>query len=426
MSPDSRLPLGHSTLAARARKPALSTLSDTESQIDMLALRAYRLGRVREQLRRLDYAGVLMFDPINIRYATGSRNMAVWTLHNAARYCFVPTEGPVVLFDFHNCEHLSDGLETIAEVRPTTSWFYFPAGPRVAERAKAWAAEVAELVRAHGGGNRRLALDHCDPQGAADLAAEGVELRDGQEVLELARHIKSAEELACMTAAITVCETGMARMREALEPGMTENELWAILHHTNIAMGGEWIETRLLSSGERTNPWFQECADRVIRPGDLVSYDTDLIGPFGYCADISRAHFCGPGRPSDEQRKLYRLAWEQIHHNMALLKPGVTFRELAEQAYTMPERCRPNRYSSLLHGVGLCDEYPRCAHLDDMERSGYDSVLEPGQTLCVESYMGEVGGREGVKLEQQVLITETGYELLSTFPFDEELLGREV
>ena len=145
MPPDARLPLGHSTLAERARKPALTTLSDTEAQIDMPALRAYRLGRVRDQLRRLDYAGVLLFDPINIRYATGSRNMAVWTLHNAARYCFVPTEGPIVLFDFHNCEHLSDALETIDEVRPTTTWFYFPAGPRVAERAKGlleeWAAK---------------------------------------------------------------------------------------------------------------------------------------------------------------------------------------------------------------------------------------------------------------------------------------------
>jgi Xaa-Pro aminopeptidase len=404
MPPDSRPPVGHSTLAERARKPPQITLSDTEGQIDMVALRAYRLGRVRDQLRRLDYAGVLLFDPINIRYATGSRNMAVWTLHNAARYCFVPTEGRVVLFDFHNCEHLSDALETIDEVRPTTTWFYFPAGPRVAERAQRWAAELTDLVRAQGGGNRRLALDHCDPQGAAALVAQGIELRDGQEVLELARHIKSAEELACMTAAISVCEVGMARMREALEPGMSENELWAILHHTNIALGGEWIETRLLSSGERTNPWFQESGDRVIRPGDLISYDTDLIGPFGYCADISRSHFCGPGRPSDEQRRLYRLAWEQIHHNMDLLKPGVSFRDLAEQAYAMPERFRPNRYSSLLHGVGLCDEYPRCAHLEGMERNGYDSVLEPGQTL----------------------ITETGYELLSTFPFEEELLGREV
>ena len=141
-----------------------------ETQIDMKRLRAYRLGRVREQLRRRDYAGALLFDPINIRYATDSRNMAVWTLHNAARYCFVATEGPVVLFDYRNCEFMSDELETIDEVRPATSWFYFSTGPRLAEKAALWAAEVAELVTAHGGGNRRLALDHCDPLGAAALA----------------------------------------------------------------------------------------------------------------------------------------------------------------------------------------------------------------------------------------------------------------
>ncbi len=96
-------------------------LSDADTQIDMRRLRAYRLERVRAELRARDYAGCLLFDPINIRYATGSRNMVVWTLHNAARYCFIPTEGPIVLFDFHNCEYQSDELETIAEVRPARS-----------------------------------------------------------------------------------------------------------------------------------------------------------------------------------------------------------------------------------------------------------------------------------------------------------------
>jgi len=401
-------------------------LADLDRRIDMKRLRAYRLGRVREQLKARDYAGVLLFDPVNIRYATDSRNMAVWTLHNAARYCFIPTEGPVVLFDYRNCEFMSDGLETIDEVRPATSWYYFGAGPRLAEKAALWAAEVADLVDAHGGGNRRLALDHCDPLGAAALAGHNVEIHEGQEVLEHARHIKSAEELACMAAAVAACETGMARMREALEPGMTENELWAILHHANIALGGEWIETRLLATGGRTNPWFQESSEQVIESGDLVSFDTDLIGPYGYCADISRSYFCGPGKPSDSQRHLYRLAYDQIHHNTALLKPGVSFRELGERAFQIPERCRPNRYGSLLHGVGLCDEFPRCPHLEDFEKSGYDCVLEPGQTVCVESYMGEVGGDEGVKLEQQVLITDTGAELLSKFPFEDGLLGREI
>ncbi len=407
-------------------KLPVAALIDTEPHIDMVALRGYRLGRVREQLRQRDYAGAVLYDPINIRYATGSRNMAVWTLHNAVRYCFVATEGPVVVFDFHNCEHLSAGLETVDEVRPAVAWYYFGAGARFEERAKTWAAEIADLVAAHGGGNRRLALDHCDPEGAAALAALGIEVRNGQEVMELARAIKSPEELACMGQSIAVCEAAMARMREALEPGMTENQLWAILNHVNAAMGGEWIETRLLASGARTNPWFQESSDRIIRPGEMVSFDTDMIGPYGYCADISRSYFCGPGRPSDEQRRLYRLAWEQIHFNMDLLKAGLSFRELAETAWKMPESCRANRYSVVIHGVGLCDEYPACVYLEDFETSGYDGRLEAGMTVCVESFIGETGGREGVKLEQQVLITETGLELLSTFPFEEDLLGREL
>jgi Xaa-Pro aminopeptidase len=401
-------------------------LIDTEAQIDMAALRAYRLGRLRGELKRRDYAGILLYDPINIRYATGARNMTVWTLHNAVRYCFVATEGPVVMFEFHSSPHLPAGLETIDEIRTAVYWFYFGAGQNGPERVKLWAAELAELVRRHGGGNRRLAVDKCDFLGVDALRAEGLEVMDGQEVTELARRIKSREELACMEASIAVAEAGMAEMQEALRPGLSENELWSILHQVNIAHGGEWIETRLLASGPRTNPWFQECSDRMIRPSELVAFDTDLIGPYSYCADISRTYFCGPGRPSDEQRRLYRLAWEQIHTNIALLKPGLSYRELAERSWQMPAGCAGQRYSVVVHGVGLCDEYPACYYTEDWSRDGYDGLLETGMTICVESYIGEDGGHEGVKLEQQVLITETGAQVLSNYPFEDDLLGREV
>lgn len=286
-----------------------------------------------------------------------------------------------------------------------------------------WAAEIADLVNRHGGGNRRLAVDKCDPAGTAALLGQSLGIHDGQEVMEQARRIKSADELACMRAAIEVCDAGMAAMREALKPGMTENELWSILHQVNIARGGEWIETRLLASGPRTNPWFQECSDRVIQAGDLVSFDTDLIGPYGMCADISRSFLCGDDNPSDEQRRLYGLAREQIEYNTRLLKPGLRLRELAETAWKLPSACAPNRYSAIVHGVGLCDEYPHSAYLEDFEGGGYDGILEAGMTVCVESYIGEVGGREGVKLEQQVLIREDGVELLSHFPFEEELMS---
>ena len=156
-----------------------------------------------------------------------------------------------------------------------------------------------------------------------------------------------------MQKAIEVCEAGIQAMREALEPGITENALWARLHETNIRLGGEWIETRLLSSGPRTNPWFRECSMRPIEAGDMVSFDTDLIGPYGYCADMSRSWPAGDGKPSDEQRRLYAAAYEQIRHNLGTLKPGMTFREISEAAWPIPDEFLSLSYSSLIHGVGL-------------------------------------------------------------------------
>ena len=398
-------------------------LKDHERQIDMARLRGYRLGRLQAELKRRDYAAALLTDPINIRYATGSRNMSLWTAHTPARYCFVPADGKAILWDFHNCEHLSAGLETIAETRPARGFYFFGAGSRVDEKAKAWADEVADVVAQQCGPDARIAIDRLDPPGAQALARNSIQIFDGQEPCEIARSIKSEDEIACMVQAIAVAEAGMARMRRSLEPGMTENELWALLHETNIRLGGEWIETRLLASGERTNPWFQECSERIIRAGDLVAFDTDLIGPFGYCADVSRTYFCGPSSPSAEQRRLYGLALEQVHHDLdKLMRPGMNLREASELAWRIPDEFVKNRYSCVAHGVGLCDEWPRITHRQDRARAAYDGELAPGMTMCVESYIGLEGGREGVKLEQQVLITQRGCRLLSTFPF-EEVLG---
>ena len=401
-------------------------LIDTEVQPDMRRLRAYRLSRAREKLRDADVAGIVLYDPANVRYASGTRNMPVWTAHNAARYLFVATDGPVVLFEYPGAAHLVAGIETIDELRPALAWFYFGGGARYEERAREWAAEIADLVETHGGGNRRLAADHCDVLGLHALEALGIEVVDGQKPMEDARGIKSADEIQCMQRAISVCEAGMSRMRDALCGGMTENRLLSLLHQTNIEMGGEWIETRLLTSGPRSNPWWREASDRLIRPGELVSYDTDLIGPFGYGADLSRTHFCGPGRPSSEQRRIYGMAWDQIHHNIDLIKPGVGFREFAEKSWPIPETFAPQAYPSLAHGVGLVNEHPVLAIAGTFGGAGNEGPFVPGMTVCVESYIGEVGGYEGVKLERQVLVTESGCEILDTFPFDEDLLLREI
>jgi Xaa-Pro dipeptidase len=388
---------------------------------DLSAMRRYRLERIRRELARRDYAGALLYDPVNIRYATDSTNMQLWVAHNPTRHCFVATDGPVVLFDYFACEHLSDHAGTVDEVRPAVSWMYLYGGELTDERVRRWAGGIAELVREHGGGNRRIAVDHVNAEGVAALAGLGVSVGNGEAVMENARLHKSPDEILCMRRAIHACEAAMGEMEALLRPGITENELWAELHRGNIRRGGEWIETRLLSSGPRTNPWFQECSARVIEAGDLVAFDTDLIGPYGFCADLSRTWLCGGNPATNEQRDLYRTAAEQVAFNTGLLRPGLTFRELAERSAVPPPDCFPTRYGVLYHGVGLADEYPTLPHPSDWTADTPDGVLGPGMAVCVESYVGRLGGRDGVKIEEQVLITETGHEQLSRYPLDERL-----
>ncbi|WP_236560998.1 Xaa-Pro peptidase family protein [Pontibacillus sp. HMF3514] len=400
----------------------LTSIRHDKTQIDLVRMRQYRLGRVREQLKAQGYGGIVIFDPVNLRYATGSRNMQVFMLRNPARYVFIPTEGPITLFDFPNCEHLSEGIETIDEVRPATTLSYVASGENLYDNAKAWAKEIADLFKQHAGDNNKLAIDYVPSVGAIELAKLGIDVVDGQEPIEHARSIKNDQEIEAMKISVRTAEEGMIRMQQALKPGITENELWSQLHQTNIAQGGDYVETRLLSSGNRTNPWFQECSDKVINEGELVAFDTDMNGPFGFFTDISRTFYCGDSEPSDEQKRLYQTAYEQIQYNIDLLKPGMTFREYAEKSWQIPDEFFPNRYFTVAHGTGLSGEYPYIVYPQDFEEKGYDGVIQPNMVLSVESYIGSPGGKEGVKLEEQLLVTEDGVENFSDFPFEQKLM----
>lgn len=395
--------------AARRSPAALGIDIDSRlRQIDIERMRHARLSRFRRELARLDVAGALLFDPINIRYATDARNMTVWSLHSIARYVFVPTQGPVVLFEMGSTQHVTRGLSTIDELRPSTPWNYMIAMDRMEEKCAQWADEIVDLVRTHGSGNRRLAVDRCEPLGIQFLTDRGLTVVDAQQPIETARAIKTPDEIDSMKLVMDVCDEGVKRMRTALNPGITENQLWSILHETNIAHDGEWIECRLLTSGPRTNPWFQECGTRVIQAGDVVGFDTDMVGPLGYVADISRSWIC-PGRaPSDRHRRLYETAQEQLRFNTALLRPGLGFREFAEKAWKVPDLYAPQRYLGNVHGVGLVDEYPVIPFIEDFPAWGSDGVFVENMVVSLESYIGELGGPDGVKLEEQVLITGRG------------------
>lgn len=410
-------------IATAAAITPVTTLTDTEAQLDMVRLRSYRLRRLREQLVNFDVAACVLFSPLSIRYATGVRNCALFQTHIVSGYLFVPVEGPVILFDAAPGQRTGAGLETVDECRDALPLNFMYGSSRMDEWAQRWAKEMADLIDQYGAGNRRLAVERAGTAATLALAATNVDVVDGMNVIESARKIKGAEEIMCINYAIAVAEAGMWRMREALAPGKTEVQVWSLLWQTNIEHGGDWLECRLFSAGDRVNPWQQEASHRLIRPNELVAFDTDMIGPFGYAADVSRTFFSGPGKPSTYQKELYQRAHEEVHQNLRLMRPGMGFREITEKSYRQPDRFIANRYPVLAHGVGMCDEWPAIFYPQDYPAYGYDGVLEPGMVISVESYVGEAGGAEGVKLEQQIVITEDSHIVLCKFPFEEALLA---
>lgn len=387
--------------------------------IDLARLRAGRLERLRAELRRADVPLAILVNPVSLRYAADHRVYASFQSRIPTYTLFVAAEGPVVM---HGA--FSESSEVIGEFRPPLCLNTFDGGFDLTEQGRRLAGEVKDFLRDIGIGDRfpRVAAERLNPSTTQALLQSGLEIGDADGLLERARAVKLPEELDCMRHAVAVAEHAMAAMRDALEPGISENRLWSLLHQANIAHDGEWIDGRMLCAGARSNPWFQEASDKIIQAGELVAFDSDMIGPFGYCADISRTWLCGPAAPTAQQRDVYRHAYEEVHHNIELIRPGLSYRELTARAFRPREEFIARRYPCLAHGVGLTDEYPKIYYRQDWADGGYDGVLEPNMVLAVESYMGSDQGGEGVKLEQMVLVTETGCETLSSYPFETELL----
>lgn len=390
--------------------------------IDLKAVRMYRQSRLRAEMAKRDIGAVILSDPINIRYATGTRNMQVFSMRNAPSRYLLLTADRSILFEFTGCLHLADGYETVDEVRPAKTASFVAAGPEIASRERSWGGEMNDLIQSLIGKGATVGLERMNAGTAIALLDCGLNIVDAQEPVEMARAIKSDEEMKCVIASLRATEVGVGKLRDAVRPGITENELWSVLHQSIIAQNGDYCETRLLSAGARTNPWFQETSSNVIGENELVALDTDVVGCHGYYSDFSRTFFSGPAKPTDLQRELYSVAHEQVHYNMGILKAGMSFQDYADRAWNIPKKYYANRYYLSSHGCGMTGEYPYLYHHGDFPDAGYDGEIQAGMTICVESYIGEDGGAEGVKLEQQVLVTEDGIELLSQFPFEDDLL----
>ena len=396
---------------------------------DLETMRAYRHARLTDHIVARGYAGLLMTDPLNIRYATDSTNMQLWNTHNPFRAVLLCADGYMVMWDYKNAPFLSKFNPLVREQRSGADLFYFDRGDKVDVAADTFANEVRVLLEEHAPGLKQLAVDKVMLHGLRALEAQGFTVMDGEEVTEKSRAIKGPDEIRAMRCSSQACETAMRVMedvaRARVGDGVTcEDDIWAILHAENIRRGGEWIETRLLSSGPRTNPWFQECGPRVCQRNEIISFDTDLVGAYGICTDVSRSWWIGDERPRPDMIYAMQHGVEHIMTNMQMLKPGVMIPELSANTHVLDAQFQKQKYGCLMHGVGLCDEWPLVAYPDQAVAGAYDYPLEPGMCICVEALVSPEGGDFSIKLEEQVLITEDGFENLTTYPFDDALMGR--
>src|SRR3954471_4044433 len=383
--------------------------------VDLEMLRRERLRRLQDAMRGFDVEACLLFNEPNVRYATGVTAMPVYAMSTFARCAVVPQEGTPILFEHPNSVHRS--LLRAPDVRPMHAWEFFD---DPGAEARVWAGEAVAALRELGVSGDVVAVDRLGTPAFLGLSERGLSFRDSAPVTQEARRVKTSQELAAFDLNAPLMMEMLATVEGTIAPGVSEREVLAEMARVMLGGGGEYLATNCLCSGENTNPWRSEATGRRIREGDLVFVDTDTVGIEGCFFCVSRTF--AVGEPSAAQRETYRDAHRWLTEMKAMIRPGVTCANLAAEAPTIPERYAAQRYECMIHGIGLEEENPSVCHPQDAQ-SNADTLIETGTALVVECYLGEVGAGHGVKLGDEVVVTEDGCLTLVPYPWSEALLA---
>ena len=389
--------------------------------IDPTELVRQRRARLEQVMAAHGVPALLTCDPITVRYATGTRNMLVHGLTGPDRLALVIAGGPTILWEFAGCEHLTADAPFVDSQRPAPG-LSAKKTPDHAREVAGFAAEVAAECGDHVPAAGPLAIERLDLPVTDALRSCGVDVADGMAVTQAAMAIKQPAEVTAMRSAMQMTHQAATTLEAAIQPGASEQEVWAQFHQALIAGGGELVVTRLLQAGERTFPYFLEASCNRMHAGDLVCFDSDAVAAGGYSVDFSRTFLCGDQPATSTQHHLYGLALEQLEHNASNLGPGVPFEEFARRAFEVSEPYARYGYYQLAHGLGMAGGHPNVPRIDADRPYPLPGAIEAGMVLCVESYIGDPASKQGIKLENQYLIRDDSVEQMSTYPLDDRLM----
>lgn len=394
------------------------TSVDWGSRIDYDRLRKQRVERAKSELKKSDLGAVLCFDFYNIRYLT-STFIGMWGRSpDILRYSILPKGGEPLMF-----ERGSARLKVIKD-NPWLSGRIFPAktGWRSVEGDEIYdkfAQEVKKTMKDHGVADLPLGVDFLTVPLMHSFERNGIKIADGDKVMFDARIIKTTDEIECERVIASMVDAAYDKIAKAIAPGVRENELVAIANYELFKMGADDVESINCMSGPRTNPNHHDFSDRMIRPGDLVFLD--IMASFnGYRSCYYRTFCCG--RANAEQKRIYQDAYDWIEASIRSTRPGTSTSEIASQwpepmAAWGTETAEDAPGNNIGHGLGLGLHEP--PFISRTYSLSHPQKIEKNMVLALETYSGKKGGKDGVRLEEMVLVTESGHEVLSKYPLEE-------
>ncbi|MDQ1627106.1 MAG: hypothetical protein QOI54_850 [Actinomycetota bacterium] len=406
---------------------------DWESRFDMPRLRRERLERLKGELEKSDLGALLTFDFHNIRYMT-STHIGTWAMDKMIRFALLPRGGDPVLWDFGSAArhhqlyspwldepHDAAGRGPHYGARAGISTLRGAISPG-AGRAGDLAAKVAAVMADFGLAGQPVGVDVIEPPVWFALQQQGIPVVDGQQVFLEARRVKTADEIGLLTTAASMVDAAYEDLYAFLRPGVRENECVGIVSKKLFDLGSEHVEGVNAISGERCSPHPHVFSDRLIRPGDPAFFDI-LHSYQGYRTCYYRTFAVGSA--SAAQRGAYRICRELMDNAIELVKPGATTAEIVQVWPTAPEFGFADEEAAFAlqygHGVGLSIwERPIFSRLTSIENP---ETLEVGQVFALETYWPADDGWGAARIEEELVVTETGCEVITKFPAEELLVA---
>jgi Xaa-Pro dipeptidase len=413
---------------------------DWEGRIDVDRLRQDRLARLERQLESSELGAVLAFDFSNIRYMTAT-HIGTWAMDKLIRFALLPRGGKPVIWDFGSAakhhqlfdpwldyDRAPDSRELSDAARAgrsgaragisTLRGAFHPA----AGIAQSLARKVSGVLHERGLAGEPVGVDVVEMPILAALQAEGLTVVDGQQLFLEARRIKTVDEIGLLTQACSMVDAAYEELYEFLRPGVRENECVGLVSKVLYDLGSEYVEGVNAISGERCSPHPHVYSDRVVRPGDPAFFDI-LHSHLGYRTCYYRCFAVGSASPA--MRDAYTRCREYMDMAIAAVKPGATTADIVslwpraeEFGFADEEAAFALQYG---HGVGLAIwEKPIFSRLVSLD---HPETLEEGMVFALETYWPASDGWSAARIEEEVVVTDDGCEVITKFPAEDLLIA---